>query len=392
MRRFETSIKELMKAKNSYILEHGNEPIFLSNWDSDAKSISIPDFDYNLVKEDAQKYYYFTDEINNKRYFNTFYQHNFNSSLDDDNFTIASNGTSCLMLSLIALKEMELNNVLITTPIYFSTLNLLDEFNYNVDRFNLSSKNNYKIDLQKLEDDIKKKNIQILIITNPLFGIGIELDEDVISKISKICNKYDVWFIMDYVYGGFPWKTNNPIDYVFNNNIYNALRVSNKHVFIESISKRIFLNGVKTALIFTTRELLKRILRVSIFTVGSMSATQSKIIKEIYSIDNTETIIQQISNNVEIAKRNYDKIWTMLNNSNIKISDSSCGYFSLISIPKANNCNDMKFAIKILNDTGVLTTPHSRYLLDDSNYSFRINLLLDEYELINGITKIKTLK
>lgn len=392
MKRFNTSIKKLIEAKNNYFLNHGKEAIFLSNWDCNERYINIPNFDYSISREEAQKYYFLTDEINNKEHFQKFYEENFNESLNMDGFTIASNGTSSLMLSLMALKEMQLDNVLITTPIYFSTLNLLDELNYqNITYYNLSSKNDYTIDLQKLECCIKNNRIQILIITNPLFGTGIELDITIVKDIVTLCNKYNIWFVMDYVYGGFPWVTNNDLEYMFNYKLFNTIQKCNNYIFVESISKRIFLNGVKTALLFTTHDLLKRILRISVFTVGSMSATQIKTTREIYDTRNVGVITKQISNSVDKAKRNYDKISAIINNTDIHITNASYGYFSLISIPKKYAFDDISYSIDILNKTGILTTPHSRYLLNDNTYSFRVNLLLDENELITGISKIKTL-
>ena len=122
-----------------------------------------------------------------------------------------------------------------------------------------------------------------------------------------------------------------------------------------------------------------------------MSATQAKLVHELYSVYNTDSIRESISKNAFNAKRNYNKISAILKNSNIMISNSSCGYFSLISAPKnEKNIDDIEYAINMLNKTGILTTPHSRYLFEYNNYySFRVNLLLDEYELINGVIRIK---
>lgn len=393
MRRYETSIKLLMQGKKEYYQKNGHQPIFLSDWDADYSSITFPKINYNLKNTDAQKYYFWTDENNFRIEYKHFFKKNFGENIDIDTFTFGTNGSSCLALSLLALKEMNIKNTMVITPIYFSILNLLDEFEFDVSEYSLNLENSFDFNLKLFEEQITKNSSELVILTNPIFGTGIEISPYIIEKISYICNKHDTWFLMDYIYGGMPWNIDKKQNYLFNYQMYSSIIKNPKHIFIESISKRIFLNGVKIALIFSNKNLIRRIMRLSIFMVGSMCATQLNTAKKIYSSDSESSLIAHIGENAKIAQQNFEKINNILYYSNCSLTKSKSGYFTLLSIPK-EKINDLEYALIILEKTGVLTTPHSRYLLKENNstYSFRVNLLINETDLINGVIRIKNLK
>lgn len=394
MRRYYTSIKSLMQARNAFQQKKGIAPIFLSDWDSDYNSIHMPNLAFNnACLADVQKYYFWTDEEGYRDTIQSFFSNQFSQSILKECFTIGSNGTSSIMLTLTALKEMGKHRALIITPIYFSTLNLLDELDFDVVEYRLSANNNFTIQMDVLEDFIIQQNVDTLIITNPLFGSGIEIGTETIKTIAQICNTHNVCLVMDYVYGGMPWKCDNPTYYIFYYPVYQAVSLAEQHVFIESISKRVFLNGAKFALVFSSSSIMRRILRLSVFMVGSMAQQQVSMIPQIYSTAAIPTLVSLISNNAQIAHNRYRMIKTILADSRINISNANCGYFALISMPSSAFTDDTVFAIHILEKTGVLTTPHSRYLYKENGlYSFRVNLLLDQKNLIEGITRLGNLE
>ncbi len=394
MRRYNTSIKTIMQSKDTFQKRTGTSPIFLSDWDADYNSIHLPELNFSSTNlADVQKYYFWTDEENYRANIKSFFSDKFSHSLANEHFTIGSNGTSCLTLTLLALKESGKNHLLVLTPVYFSTLNLLDELDFEVTEYRLSSDDNFNVQIDKLEKLFVKNSIDVLIFTNPLFGSGVEVGIGVIESISLLCNLHDVCFVMDYVYGGMIWNMNEYENYIFNYPIYNAVKISKQYVFIESISKRLFINGAKFALVFSSESIMRRILRLSIFTVGSMSQQQVNLIPQIYSSVTAPFISNLILENSKKACDMYKLVKTILSDSNCTISNTNCGYFALISVPIQKKNDDSLIAIDILNKTGVLTIPHSRYLYSkDGFYSFRINLLIKREALLEGIIKIKNLE
>ena len=141
MRRYDTSIKTILQKKNRYLQETGASPVFLSDWDSDYNSIRMPSLNYhNICLSDVQKYYFWTDEEGYRDTVQTFLYSQFSLSTCKDEFTIGSNGTSSIMLALTALKETGNHRALVLTPVYFSTLNMLDALNFDVVEIRLSDK------------------------------------------------------------------------------------------------------------------------------------------------------------------------------------------------------------------------------------------------------------
>lgn len=394
MRRYNTSIRAITQARSAYFQETGTSPIFLSDWDADYNSIHMPSLTLNSVQlSDVQKYYFWTDEEGYRGAIQKFFSNQYSISLQKDSFTIGSNGTSGIMLTLSSLKEAGRHNALVVTPVYFSTLNLLDELDFNVVEYRLCASDNFSLNGDILENYFVSNSVDTLIITNPLFGCGIELSTDTIRSIVALCNKHNVCLVMDYVYGGMPWNISNPSHYVFNSPVFQAVSSAEHYVFIESISKRVFLNGAKFALVFASPNIMKRILRLSVFMVGSMAQQQVNLVPQIYSLASSRSLTSLIAENAKLAQNRYKMIKTILSDSRTVISASNCGYFALLSVPNTEETDDTQFALDILKKTGVLTTPHSRYLYREKGlYSFRVNLLLDPQCLIDGITKIGNLE
>ena len=258
MRRFETSIKPLLDARSNYIAKLGRQPLFLSDWDTSLDEIVMPSQNPHVSTKDVHPYYYWTDEQNNKSSFIQYVHSSHGIKMNEEEIALATNGTASLFVTFMALKELNIKNVLILTPVYFTTLNIMDYFDFNVSLFQVPFPI-VSINYEKLEAIIKKDHIEAIMLTNPLFGTGAELSSNTISRIAEYANQYDIWFIMDYIYGGMNWTTDNPSELIFNYPILSAISCAKKYVFIESISKRLFLNGIKFAFVFSTEKMMRRI-------------------------------------------------------------------------------------------------------------------------------------
>lgn len=387
MRQFDTSIKILIEEKNKYNLNHNDEVIFLSNWDVsvDVKPYRLIFYNYP-INEQFNSYYYWTDEQGYALYFSDFYKNSYNKTLNSESFLIGNNGTSSIMLSLLALTELNIERVLVFTPIYFSTLNLLEMLNMHVFRYDLSITNDFQINMDALETFIKKNKIEVLFITDPIFGTGVEHNLDFYRKLSELTLKYNLWNIVDYVYGGMLWNEDNCIfnsksDYIINN-----LRNT---IFIESISKRLFINGIKFSLVFSEKTIIKKIKRLSIYTTGSMCLNQLETYRKIYDLNNIDDINNIINNNKEHALKTYNKIVSFLVGEKCITSKCNSSFFIIIGIPKTKYENDINIALNFVKNKGVLTIPHSRYLLESEKYYFfRVNLLQNIELLFEGLSRI----
>lgn len=390
MRQFNTSIKLLMEAKNEYNLTHKKQATFLSDWDVEVDTkpygILLNNGLVNFPSANLNSYFYWTDEHGYAPLFANYYKQKFNQSIDLDTFLIGNNGTSSIMLSMIALAELSNNRVLVFTPVYFSTLNLLEMLNYQIYRYDLKMEENFQINFEILDEYIKNNRIEVLFVTDPIFGTGVEHTIQTYSKLSQIIKKYNLSIIIDYVYGGMLWDDK---DFIFNTKSHYIINNISNLIFIESITKRLFINGIKFSLLFGSPKIIRKVKRLSIYTMGSMCLNQLEVFKNTYATINSKSINKIILDNAKKAHNMYKKICSFLIGKNCIITNCNSSFFFVLGLPKESENDDMKIALNLLKNKGILTIPHSRYLLEnDKYYCFRVNLLLHEETLFDGITKI----
>lgn len=334
-------------------------------------------------------YHYWTDELNYKTHYQQYFQDVFHNPLNNDNFLIGNNGSSSIMLSLMALKELGVGKILAFTPIYYSAIKLFEMLDYQMYRFDLNIENDFDINIEQLEDEIVRNNIEVIYITDPIFSTGIEISENVYNQIGELSRKHNIWIVIDYIYGGMGWNENN---YIISDKIVHIMNNFDNYIVIESIAKRLFINGVKTATVFSSPQIIKKISRLSIYTVGSMCCLQLHMLREIYNTENTNAINGVIKENIIEASRRFNQIISIMRGKNCIISSCNSSYFFLMGIPYPHKIEDMDYAINILKQIGVLTVPHSRYLLSNNKYYiFRINLLINRQDLFEGLSKISSL-
>lgn len=392
MKRFNTSIKRLMQAQKEYNFSNREKAIFLSDWNAELEKVMYPSFDFGkeLYSRSAMgNYHYWTDELNYKSHFQQCFHDLFRSTLSNDNFLIGNNGSSSMMLSLMALKELGVGKILAFTPIYYSAIKLFEMLDYQMYRFDLKMENDFEINIEQLEDEIVRNNIEVIYITDPIFSSGVEIPQNIYTQIRDLSLKYNIWIVIDYIYGGMDWNISN---YVISDKIAHIINSFSNYIVVESIAKRLFINGIKTATVFSTSQIIKKISRLSIYTVGSMCCLQLHMLRQIYNTENASAINDVIKENIIEASRRFNQVLSFMSGKNCIISSCNSSYFFLIGIPYQHEVDDMDYAIKILNQTGVLTVPHSRYLLSNNQYYiFRINLLINKQDLFKGLSKISDL-
>jgi aspartate/methionine/tyrosine aminotransferase len=384
--KFITNIDDLERHINS-------ETIFLSGWDKEPSIMNIsPLVIATAANGYINKYnsYFFMSECDGikKDFFSDIL---FPSSinLSADNIAIAPNGTSAIFLSILSIKnKFNISNVLLISPIYFSIINVIQMLNMNLYYYKVNIHDSDIFNFDKLKSFIINKKIELVIVTDPLFGTGIPISLENYNNIISIAKRLGVWIIFDYVYGGMEW--NLPVSIV-NKYLVETIIDYPNIIVVESISKRLFLNGIKFSIIYSNTNIIHIIEDLSESFIGSYSYIQNELFMQIYKPTNKTIIIEQIIDNIENIKQTFFGVKSALLGKNIFISDCSSGYFALMGIPirELKGLTEAEFAVSIVKKFNILTIPHSRYLFkDDDYYYFRINLSMDKAKLIMNINKL----
>lgn len=376
-----SDIVELAKRKNS---------CFISGWD---KSDQILNIDSKLIDQSIQQkmhkntYIMSKDMKVLKNKISSYFEKQ-GLTISKDNMTIVSNGTCAAFISLLQIFKNDVTNFLCIGPIYFTYIGLLNLLKKNLYYYHLDLFQEINLDLVELKRTLIDNNIHCIILIQPFFGSGINLTDDKIKKIISFCEEHKIYLLVDYVYGNMDW------DYL--SHIHNLklvpLITSSQYCFLyESISKRIFLNGMKNAIIFSSQQFINDINVDSEICLGSISYIQESLLYTVYSSQNLETINHFISDTLVYSSNNYKLLNTLTLGTCLKLCKSTSGYFTLMTIPKSYfvSKEDRDITKEIYEKTSVVTIPHSRYYYNPENvYCFRINLAMDTDKLLTAIQKL----
>lgn len=385
---YDTSIDSLLERSN-------NDTLFLSSWDRDIKESDVP---FNLIKKairisinDVNKYQYMDEMLETKEYIKNTILNEEKISISSQNIAVATNGTAGAFLILKTLSEHQHLSPLLLTPIYFSYISALNALCETIEYYQVLQNEKIVFDYEKIELLMREKHINLIVINDPLFCSGLPIENKVYKQLILLCEKYKATLLVDFLYGGMEWYGERHYTQTY---LLKEISKGKSVFLIDSMPKRLFINGIKNAVIYGESSNIQNLEKLSVYTVGCMVYSQISLLKELYNPKNKSVINEIINQNVSTAVHNYTFIKSLLLDSNCYLNECSSGHFALCNIPyylleKDSNINIAK---SILNRFNIITIPHDRYLyFDSSNYCFRVNLLHSKPSLALGINNIKNI-
>ena len=381
---YSTSIDDLLINRDS-------QTIFLSTWDRNISENDVPmeiiNESVSITLEDISKYQYMDEMHELKEYISNSISTK-ESQISPSMIAIATNGTASAYLVLKTLAQKKHLRPLLLTPIYFTYISSLKELCDSIEFSQVFYQEDIIINLSEIEHIITEESINTMIINDPIFGCGVAVKEEIYELLAALCKKHEITLIIDYVYGGMEWCEER---WYLPHHLQRLLTKGLDIIVIDSLSKRLFINGIKSAVIYGPPSFICEIEKASVYTLGCMTYSLVSLIKELYDPHNIGTIFNAVNKNIINAKNNYQLICSLLLDKNCFIEKCDSGHFALIKIPydilkmSANSC----IAKSILEKCNVITIPHDRYLyFNDKYYCFRINLLSDRTSILTGIRSI----
>jgi aspartate/methionine/tyrosine aminotransferase len=375
---YSSDISEIINKTN-------NNTLFISTWEKDEvrHNYSINETEQVLKESlNGRSNYYFSDECSYLK--KTIVENHYElkeSNIDYKNISLLSNGTMAGFLSIYTLfQQIQILKVLLITPMYFSYINILRDF--NADIFYVSGLN---FDSKAINEIIIREKINLVIVNQPLFGSGVSLNQSTYNNIQSNLKLNNGYLLIDNIYGGISWDLKNEI---FSYKTLNSINKMDNFILLESLTKKLQLNGYKHSVLFSNRKLIEKIEHNSVYTAGSLLCPQIEFIKKLYKLEAKNTIINNINTTAKSSNLMYDYLKSLLLSSPLKLFDCSEGFFCLLGIPRYYfpMTDDYSIAKEILNKTNILTIPHDRYLFNDTKYyTFRINLIQPQDKLFLAI-------
>lgn len=299
--------------------------------------------------------------------------------------TIGNNATSLISFFVQNLLAMGISNYLAIAPIYFSAVDAI-HLGHGSITIMQPDLPNLSIDLFQLEEAIRKNSIQAVIVTDPFFAFGKDIGMSQFEQIVQICRNYCCTIICDFARYGLEWRSENK-DFIFNEKI-KIFDDTDRFALIYSPCKQLFANGIKTAIMITSKNFTRTISDYSDSVLGSISAAQLAFLNFILATQNQSDISSSIKKNLTHIKANYNKIQSCIVGSHIISCPPDMGNYMVLGIPK--NKNDYEMFQNLLKRCNISTLPLSLYhFYNRERYFFRTNLSLAPTRLLNSVLAIE---
>ena len=224
---------------------------------------------------------------------------------------------------------------------------------------------------------INEQSIDALIITDPIYSAGIEISPLVYKNLAALCNRLGIWLICDHSLGGLHWhRSLSLIDF----EKVEALLRTPKSIYLDSLTKRLFLNGVKHAVIVAPSSLIAMIHDLASRISGGFCTSQLSVLQALFSPENEADILSYMDRIRKKIRSQYRLVETALLGTNYAMYHSNTGHFSMVCHSHLRLCDvDSRNTVELfLNDHDIYVLPSEHfYYSKTSRFGFRINLVND---------------
>jgi histidinol-phosphate/aromatic aminotransferase/cobyric acid decarboxylase-like protein len=180
-------------------------------------------------------------------------------SLTAQHVAILPNSTQALLLTLAALRDSGVEQIVVAAPVYFSAVEVCRRLGLVVSVVPAADFVTGALDLDALAQAVERPR-SALLLTNPAYSIGVEYEWSTLRTLFAALPS-DRPVILDETRMGLSWRREAPwYDAVF----------PPQAIVIRSPSKVFFVSGSKTSLLFATPAFVRRVETASESLLGSV--------------------------------------------------------------------------------------------------------------------------
>ena len=356
------------------------EPFFISSWDYDDAITVLPN---NLIGQCSEInmsdfHYKFSEDMIALKELTKDFQNKENIIWETNNFAITANATTSLYLTLLTLIKQGKKRFLLLTPIYYSIIDTLQDFNKNITFFHLTDANNFQIDIEELTTVIRQQFIEVIVFTDPIYSTGIEVDINTYNQIVEVSLQHKTIIVVDGTLGGLEWDSNSNV--FFSDQKMKILKRCTDFYLIISNPKIFFLNDLKFSTIMSQTANIKMIEDLSSQVSGGLNKAQINLFQLFYSEKYTQELHSCKDQNMLTIKQNYNLLKSALIGTELSLYATNSGYFTMIVSEKATlgNTSPIEITKRLLYNYDIWALMgHYFSFFGDNKVSLRINLMKD---------------
>lgn len=284
----------------------------------------------------------------------------------ENNIIIADGASEANFLACAALLNAG-DEVVIENPTYASLLEIPRGLGTKIKRIQRDEKNNFDIDIARLEDIVSRKT-RLIVLTNLNNPTSAILSGKKLAAISSLARDCGALVMVDEIYR----------DAAFDHVPPSACTLSDRFVVTASTTKTYGIGGLRIGWIAASEDVIKRVRGVKVYTSVCCSPiseilTMNGIKNRKKFLDRTEKIVK---NNIKIVRE-----WAEGCN-NIEMYEPG---FGITRFSKLNGVGSKKLAMLLLKKYSTLISPGEFFGMEGH---FRIGLGMDEKILGAGLKNI----
>ena len=362
----------------------------MSDWHNEPGDIVLPTTLLEALQIDPADMarYRFLDTVTaTKQRIRDFYLEHCSISAPLDNMLICQNGTALITLLLRALKTNGVNRVLVVTPAYFSVFDNIETNGQHLIYVHADITASPSITGQIIIEMARAQMVDAIFITNPIFASGEQLTAELIDFVIDYSCRAGVWVIVDESLAGLPWSgaTLGP----YTTPVMKTVAGSPRAVYIWSITKSLFINGLKHSLAIAPSTIVRGMEKAADLMVGGFTAHQLALIEKIYDTKNMQQVINCADANIHQFMHTYDLCCVALQETPLRITAANSGFHSAVFIPNhhENSTSRARELVTLMIEAhGISSIPlaHFGYPIS-SPIGVRINLSKDPKKLYKAL-------
>jgi len=226
---------------------------------------------------------------------------------------------------------------------------------------------------QPTPEDIKKNNLNGLLVASPANPTGSMLDKSSLEKLITTCKENDVSFISDEIYHGIEYETKS----------VSALEITDDCYVINSFSKYFSMTGWRIGWMIVPEDHVRQVEKVSqnlficpphVSQIAALAALDAK---------------DELNENVKVYKKNREILLKELPDAGFTTFSPPDGAFYIYVDISKFSTDSLNFCKKVLDEAGVAITPGLDFDQKRGSSTIRFSYARSTEDIIEGAKRIK---
>ena len=259
----------------------------------------------------------------------------------------------------------------VTVPNYPAYKNMIKAFDLKMKPILCNSEKNFEYNFKNI---CKYKNLNGLLISNPLNPTGAVIKKEDIVKISSFCKKNNIRIIADEIYHGIDFSENTDTFFKFNN----------ESIIINSFSKYFLLTGWRIGWLVCPDSLYSSVknLAPNLF-VAPPTISQYVALSALDQENYLKKIVKTYKENMELLYKSLPKIGFQ------PVIKPEGSFYLYADITKISN-NSQKLCKDLLKKHGLVLTPGVDFDSIEGKKYVRFCYSYPKRDIIKGIKKLNS--